>query len=57
MRQYRFLTEQIGNRECHIVILNEDDIIDWDEDYPPPQMGEEQSMSKLKKIHKFLLVV
>lgn len=37
---------QNGNRECHIVILSEDDIIDWDEDYPPPQMGEDQSQSR-----------
>lgn len=36
---------QRGNRECHVVILHEDDIIDWDLDYPPPQMGEEQSMT------------
>lgn len=36
---------QRGNRECHVVILHEDDVIDWDLDYPPPQMGEEQSMT------------
>ncbi|XP_050097732.1 BTB/POZ domain-containing protein 10 isoform X2 [Anopheles aquasalis] len=29
-----------GHRECHIVVLSEDDTIDWDEEYPP-QMGEE----------------
>ncbi|XP_041774040.1 BTB/POZ domain-containing protein 10 [Anopheles merus] len=29
-----------GHRECHIVVLSEDDIIDWDAEYPP-QMGEE----------------
>lgn len=34
-----------GNRECHVVVLHEDDIIDWDHDYPPPQMSEEQSMT------------
>jgi BTB/POZ domain-containing protein 10 len=27
---------QRGDRECHIVILMEDDIVDWDEDFPPP---------------------
>lgn len=32
-----------GNRECHVVILHEDDVIDWDNEYPPPQMDEEQS--------------
>ena len=34
---------QTGNRECHIVILSEDDVIDWDDEYPPPQTSEEQS--------------
>lgn len=33
---------QRGDRECHIVVLTDDDFIDWDEDYPP-QMGEEYS--------------
>jgi len=33
---------QKGDRECHIVILMFDDVIDWDEEYPP-QMGEEKS--------------
>ncbi|GFR80931.1 BTB/POZ domain-containing protein 10 [Elysia marginata] len=33
---------QRGDRECHIVVLTDDDLIDWDEDYPP-QMGEEYS--------------
>lgn len=31
-----------GSRECHIVILADDDVVDWDADYPPP-MGEEFS--------------
>lgn len=31
-----------GSRECHIVILTDDDVVDWDSDYPPP-MGEEFS--------------
>lgn len=31
-----------GSRECHIVILADDDIVEWDIDYPPP-MGEEYS--------------
>jgi len=34
-----------GDRECHIVVLLEDDVVDWDEEYPP-QMGEEYSQSK-----------
>ncbi|GAB0100248.1 BTB/POZ domain-containing protein 10 [Sergentomyia squamirostris] len=31
---------QRGDRECHVVVLLDDDIVDWDEEYPP-QMGEE----------------
>lgn len=31
---------QRGDRECHVVVLLEDDVVDWDEKYPP-QMGEE----------------
>lgn len=34
-----------GERECHIVVLCEDDLIDWDPEYPP-QMGEQYSQSK-----------
>ena len=37
---------QHGQRECHIVVLMEDDVVEWDEEYPP-QMGEEYSQSKL----------
>lgn len=33
-----------GDRECHIVILVDEDIIDWDEDFPP-QMGEEYTQT------------
>ncbi|KAB0796988.1 hypothetical protein PPYR_11049 [Photinus pyralis] len=33
---------QRGDRECHIVVLLDDDAVDWDEEYPP-QMGEEYS--------------
>ena len=33
-----------GDRECHIVILVEEDQIDWDEDFPP-QMGEEYTQT------------
>lgn len=31
-----------GDRECHIVVLADDDVVDWDNEYPP-QMGEEYS--------------
>ncbi len=43
-----------GNRECHVVVLHEDDVIDWDLDYPPPQMSEEQSMTVYNsKMYRF----
>ena len=29
-----------GDRECHIIVLMDDDVVEWDDDYPPP-MGEE----------------
>lgn len=31
-----------GERECHIVVLCEDDLIEWDHEFPP-QMGEQYS--------------
>lgn len=31
-----------GSRECHIVILADDDVVEWDSEFPP-QMGEEFS--------------
>ncbi|XP_022293116.2 BTB/POZ domain-containing protein 10-like [Crassostrea virginica] len=34
---------QSGDRECHIVVLTDDDILDWDNDYPPQTLGEEYS--------------
>lgn len=40
---------QSGERECHIVVLTDDDVVDWDEEYPP-QMGEEYSQSKFNFI-------
>ncbi|KAG1660307.1 BTB/POZ domain-containing protein 10 [Nymphon striatum] len=33
-----------GDRECHIVVLLDDDLVDWDYDYPP-QTGEEYSQT------------
>lgn len=35
-----------GDRECHIVVLLDDDSVDWDEEYPP-QMGDEYSQSMI----------
>ncbi|CAL8104864.1 unnamed protein product [Orchesella dallaii] len=33
-----------GDRECHIVVLLDDDTVDWDEEHPP-NMGEEYSQT------------
>lgn len=38
------ISAQRGDRECHVVVLLDDDVVDWDEEYPP-QMGEEYSQS------------
>merc|ERR1712029_458880 len=47
----------MGDRECHIVILLEEDTIDWDEDYPPP-MGEEYSQTiKSTPMYRFFKYV
>ncbi|XP_016391635.1 BTB/POZ domain-containing protein KCTD20 [Sinocyclocheilus rhinocerous] len=48
---------QEGERECHIVVLTDDDNVDWDHDNPPP-MGEENSRilysTKLYRFFKFI---
>ncbi|MGH0184750.1 UNVERIFIED_CONTAM: hypothetical protein FKN15_016029 [Acipenser sinensis] len=33
---------QGGERECHMVVLTDEDTVDWDQEHPPP-MGEEYS--------------
>lgn len=59
-RQFEFYLEEMvlplmvasaqsGERECHIVVLTDDDVVDWDEEYPP-QMGEEYSQSEYTPI-------
>ncbi|TNN14740.1 BTB/POZ domain-containing protein [Schistosoma japonicum] len=37
---------QLGERECHIVIVTDDETIDWDPDYPP-QMSENELNSHI----------
>ena len=37
---------QRGDHECHLVVLLDDDVVDWDE--YPPEMGEEYAQSNLK---------
>ena len=32
-----------GDRECHIVVLAEDDVVEWDPVYPP-HMGDENTV-------------
>lgn len=39
---------QSGERECHVVVLTDEDVVDWDEEYPP-QMGEEYSQSRWRR--------
>ena len=41
-----YFSLQSGDRECHIVVLTDDDILDWDNDYPPQTLGEEYSQSE-----------
>ncbi|XP_076265097.1 BTB/POZ domain-containing protein mrityu isoform X2 [Rhynchophorus ferrugineus] len=44
---------QRGDRECHVVVLLDDDTVDWDEEYPP-QMGEEYSQTiNSTAMHRF----
>ncbi|XP_049829589.1 BTB/POZ domain-containing protein 10 isoform X1 [Schistocerca gregaria] len=44
---------QRGDRECHVVVLLDDDVVDWDEEYPP-QMGEEYSQTvNSTAMHRF----
>lgn len=63
-RQFEFYLEEMvlplmvasaqsGERECHIVVLTDDDVVDWDEEYPP-QMGEEYSQSECRKSHSLV---
>nr|XP_061786179.1 BTB/POZ domain-containing protein 10-like isoform X1 [Nerophis lumbriciformis] len=46
-----------GERECHLVVLTDDDVLDWDEEYPP-HMGEEYSQiiysTKLYRFFKYI---
>lgn len=46
---------QRGDRECHVVVLLDDDMVDWDEEFPP-QMGEEYCQSKLESTHNIIYI-
>jgi BTB/POZ domain-containing protein 10 len=67
-RQFEFYLEEMilplvvasiqsGERECHIVVLPDDDVVDWDEEYSP-QMGEQYSQiiysTKLYRLFKYV---
>lgn len=45
---------QRGDRECHLVVLLDDDVVDWDEEYPP-QMGEEYAQSEYFNLSRFCM--
>lgn len=47
---------QRGDRECHVVVLLDDDMVDWDEEFPP-QMGEEYCQSKLESTHDIIYIL
>lgn len=42
------ISAQRGDRECHVVVLLDDDSVEWDEKYPP-QMGEEYCQSECQQ--------
>lgn len=48
---------QGGERECHMVVLTDEDTVDWDQEHPPP-MGEEYSQivysTKLYRFFKYI---
>uniref|UniRef100_A0A8C5KVI4 BTB domain-containing protein n=1 Tax=Jaculus jaculus TaxID=51337 RepID=A0A8C5KVI4_JACJA len=67
-RQFEFYLEEIilplmvasaqsRERKCHIVLLTDDNVVDWDEEYPP-QMREEYSQiiysTKLNRCFKYI---
>ncbi|KAJ0029520.1 hypothetical protein NQD34_004517 [Periophthalmus magnuspinnatus] len=53
----RDLMHKVERGECHVVVLTDDDVVDWDEEYPP-QMGEEYSQiiysTKLYRFFKYI---
>ena len=46
---------QRGDRECHVVILAEEDedLVEWDEEYPP-QLGEEHPQGSYSNMYFYL---
>lgn len=42
-----------GERECHIVILMEDDVVEWDEEYPPAAGEENAQVIYCTQLYRF----
>ncbi|KAM8977178.1 BTB/POZ domain-containing protein KCTD20-like, partial [Pelodytes ibericus] len=42
-----------GERECHIVILTDEDTVDWDEAHPPPMGEENTQILYSRKLYRF----
>uniref|UniRef100_A0A8C5LT73 BTB domain-containing protein n=1 Tax=Leptobrachium leishanense TaxID=445787 RepID=A0A8C5LT73_9ANUR len=42
-----------GERECHIVVLTEEDTFDWNEEHPPPMGGENSQILYNTKLYRF----
>ena len=41
---------QKGDRECHIVVLMDEDVVDWDEQYPPQMAEDHYAKSKISPV-------
>ncbi|XP_065176296.1 BTB/POZ domain-containing protein 10-like [Sycon ciliatum] len=62
-----YLSEQIlpvmvqcakrGDRECHIVFLCEDDVVEWDTEYPPTTGEEYYEVIRSTKLYRFFKYV
>ncbi|KAH9365313.1 hypothetical protein HPB48_019560 [Haemaphysalis longicornis] len=44
---------QKGERECHIVVLLDDDALDWDEEFPPPSGDEHSQIIHSTAMYRF----
>jgi hypothetical protein len=44
---------QRGDRECHIVVLTDEDVVDWDEEYPPRSFKRNLCHIKKEELQKY----
>ncbi len=46
-----------GCRECHLVVLSEQDVIEWDAQYPPPKNENEELTQTIQneQIYRFFM--